>query len=345
MVGVGFAAGAFISTSLVLMLSARTRPLPAGGARAERPAIAPGPRGQVVLPSPIVGPRRPAPRVATAVVAVPPPAPIVAPPAPGVVPPLEEEAPEQPPVVSSEELQRLRKEFRRQRVLRLQTIMEGVRRTCRSTDWQRNGWRDYRLEFALDEWIYRVKKAVQRPALKLPVRFGEVPAGVAENAKNVLTATHSLKLSSATRCLFLVDGDVDLQSARDCVILATGHVKVDYGHRNVILAGGAIEGAENSPRPDEKRGLSLRISGTTLSARYSTDLIFGAAGNVEAMSVERSALFNSPMRSLSYLNECSEYTSPLVDLWVDPLLVPGGRVAGPELPNGGAAKPPRRRGR
>src|SRR5206468_1234324 len=112
----------------------------------------------------------------------PPPAPVVAeqrpdvpPPAPLVVPPLQEEAPEPTPVVTAETLKQLRDEYRRRRVLELQTIMDGVRRACSSDDWQRGGWRDYPLEFALDEFIYRVKRITERPALELPVRFGEVP--------------------------------------------------------------------------------------------------------------------------------------------------------------------------
>src|SRR4051794_21123244 len=63
------------------------------------------------------------------------------------------------------------------------------------------------------------------------------------------------------------------------------------------------------PRHDEKPRLSLRISGTALSIRYSANLIFAAPEGVEAMSVQDSALLNSPVRTLSYLSGCSDYTT------------------------------------
>ena len=156
--------------------------------------------------------------------------------------------------------------------------MDGVRRACGSAAWQRIGWRDYRLEFALDELIYRIKRATERPDLRLPVRFGEVPAGVAENAKGVMTATRSVKLRSATRCIFLVDGDVDLVEAADCLILTTGKANVQYGRQNIILAGGIIEGTEDMPPHDNQTRLSIRISGTSISVSNSSNLILSCAG-------------------------------------------------------------------
>ena len=163
------------------------------------------------------------------------------------MPPLQEDALEPKPVASTEDLKRLRDECRQMPVLRLETIMDGVRRACGSAAWQRIGWRDYRLEFALDELIYRIKRATERPDLSLPVRFGDVPAGVAEKSKGVMTATRSVKLRSATRCIFLVDGDVDVVEAKECLILTTGRAKVPYGSANIILAGGASKAPRIGP--------------------------------------------------------------------------------------------------
>jgi hypothetical protein len=309
--GVGFAAGIMITAPLMLavrtdssLVAPRPAPLPL---RTLPVRVAPA--------SPANVPRRPALQVAGRKTAVrPPPVPASAAPrpAPVVVPPLQEDATEPLPVASSEGLKRLRDEYRRMPVLRLETVMDGVRRACGSAAWQRGGWRDYRLEFALDELIYRVKRATERPDLKLPVRFGEVPAGVAENAKGVLTAARSVKLRSATGCIFLVDGDVDVVEARECVILTTGEAKVPYGSGNIILAGGALEGAEN--RSHYHPRLSLWISGTSISIRNSSGLVLSAPAGVEASSLRDSVLLNSPVRNLSYLSGCSEYTADWVDL-------------------------------
>jgi hypothetical protein len=193
--------------------------------------------------------------------------------------------------------------------------------------------------------IYRVNRATERPGLKLPVRFGDVPAGVADNAKGVLAATRFIKLRSAAQCIFLVDGDVDLVEARECLILATGKVNVGYGRANVILAGGTIEGTENMHRHDERPRLSLRISGTALSIRYSANLIFAAPEGVEAISVQDSALFNSPVRTLSYLSGCSDYTTDRVDLRLASPPEIGGQDWRLEPRNRNAATVSRRRGR
>ena len=149
LLGVGFAAGVMITTPLVLVQAMRNSP----GSVAPRPASLP----VIKMPAPVAPavpaklPRRPAPQVAGRRAAGMPPAPVSAAPPPApvvVVPPLQEDAPEPKPVASSEDLKRLRDEYRQMPVLRLETIMDGVRRACGSAAWQRIGWRDYRLEFA-----------------------------------------------------------------------------------------------------------------------------------------------------------------------------------------------------
>ena len=129
-----------------------------------------------------------------------------------------------------------------------------------------------------------------------------------------MTATRSVKLRSATRCIFLVDGDVDLVEAADCLILTTGKANVQYGRQNIILAGGVIEGTEDMPPHDNQTRLSIRISGTSISVSNSSNLILSAPEGVEASSLRNSVFLNSPFRTLSYLSGCSEYTTDWVDL-------------------------------
>jgi len=236
--------------------------------------------------------------------------------APIVVPALHEEPPALKVAVSEQDLKRLRNEFRSTSVLRLDVILEGVRRACATDEWQRSGWRNFQLEFALDEMIYRIKRAVERPDFKLPVRFGELRAGLAENGKDVLTASRGVKQRGAARCIFLVDGDVELIEASDCLILATGRINVQYGKGNVILAGGSVEGGEWMYPLVGATPLSLRISGTSLSIRHSSNVIVSAPEGVTASSLRDAIFLNSPFRVVSYLNGCSEFGAYGLDFWV-----------------------------
>ena len=235
------------------------------------------------------------------------------------VPPLLEE-PEAPAVAISEaELRALRDRYRREPIAVLGPIMDGVRRACDSNAWQRRGWRDYQLEFALDELIYRIKRATEQSRLELPVRLGEVPAGIAESPDQKLTAMRTRRLQSKSDCFLLVDGDIELSYAERCVILATGKVKLREGAENVIIAGGPIDvGNENvrSSRPISRfdlQGPSLWISGTTIKMEFGRRLICAAPDGIDAHCIRQSTLVNSPIRRFIEIAECSEYTSGQVD--------------------------------
>src|SRR4051794_20418933 len=99
------------------------------------------------------------------------------------------------------------------------------------------------------------------------------------------------------------------------------------------------------PRHDERPRHSLRISGTALSIRYSANLIFAAPEGVEAMSVQDSALLNSPVRTLSYLSGCSDFTTDRVDFRLAPPPEIGGQDWRMEPRNREVSTVPRRRGR
>lgn len=228
------------------------------------------------------------------------------------VPPLIEEAPEAQPEIAAEDLKRLRDEFRNLGVLRLQPLLEGVRRTCNSEDWLNPGLRDYRLEFELDELIYRVKRATRRPDLELPVHFGDLRSGVADEPSNLLMVTGTRQLRSATRSILIVDGDIHLMFAHDCLILATGLVGIQWGDGNVIVAGGAVNDKESNGRRKDGRP-SLLVSGETIEISHSSNLICSAPKGVSGMLVTNAALLNSPVILLDHQTGCSAYSSKRLD--------------------------------
>jgi hypothetical protein len=238
------------------------------------------------------------------------------------VPPLVEE-PEAPvTAVSEAELRELRDRCRREPIAALGPIMDGVRRTCDSNAWQRRGWRDYQLEFALDELIYRIKRATEQSRLELPVRFGEVPAGIAESPDQKLAAMRTRRLQSKSGCFLLVDGDIELSYAERCVILATGKVTLREGVENVIIAGDAIDvGTENAQSSATRsrldlQGTSLWISGTTIKMYFGRRLICAAPDGIDAHCIRQSTLVNSPIRQFSENAGCTEYTSGQIDFRV-----------------------------
>lgn len=228
------------------------------------------------------------------------------------VPPLNEEAPEAPPEVPEEDLKRLRDEFRDLGVLRLQPLMEEIRRTCNSADWLNPGWRNYRLEFGLDELIYRVKRATKRPKLELPVRFGDLPTGIAESPRNLLMVTGTRRLHSATRSILIVDGDIHLMLASDCLILATGLVSIQWGDGNVIVAGGAVDDKESNGRRKDGRP-SLLVSGETIEISHSSNLICSAPKGVRGMLLTNIAFLNSRVSFGDYQTGCSAHSSQRLD--------------------------------
>jgi hypothetical protein len=239
---------------------------------------------------------------------------------PVVVPPLLEE-PESPVAAIAEaDLRELRDRYRRDPIIGLDPIMDGVRRTCDSNAWQRRGWRDYQLEFALEELIYRVKRATEQSALELPVRFGEVPAGIAESPFGVLAAMRTRHLNSIRGSILLVDGDIELSYADHCLILATGKVKIRQGEENFIIAGDSIDVRDENVRsgpaksPLDLQEPSLWISGASIKMSYGRRLICAAPDGIEAHCIRQSKLVNSPIRRLTQITECSEHTSGRINL-------------------------------
>jgi hypothetical protein len=198
-------------------------------------------------------------------------------------------------------------------------LMDGVRRACGSEVWRRRGWRDYPLECALDELVERVGQATGRPALRLPVRFGDVPASSGEgvplvtNSEELRVAAKSERLRSAKRCILLVDGDVDVMLATDCLILATGRVSIQWGTGNVVVAGGTIVDKERGQVRASVLRPSLLISGSTLDLSHCADLIGAAPEGVGGSLVRNAALLNSRRVALSHCDGCSAHTSSRVD--------------------------------
>ncbi len=244
---------------------------------------------------------------------------------PPAVPPSPEEDPAAQPAVSIEALKQLRGKYRQLRVSRLQSVMDGVRRACESDRWRRDDWRDYHLEFALDELIDRVGSATGRTDLVLPVRFGALPAGSAEkNPEGIRMATPpGIEIDRATRCVLLADGDLTLSYATDCLILATGKVTIHHGEGNAILAGDDINDSFS-----EGNGAfqpSLLISGTRIEMRHCSNLICSAPKGVGGRFVKDAAILNSPVSRLEHQSGCAVYSSQRLDFRLPARTDRGGR--------------------
>jgi hypothetical protein len=246
--------------------------------------------------------------------------PLVAPTAPPrEIPPLVEEPAELVPTLSKEELEKLRAFHRRAPVATLEPIMQGVQRANKSGEWQHRGWRDFDLEFALDELMYRVRRATECRRLELPVRFGEVPAGVAESRERVIAAMRSKQLSSTKDSILLVDGDLELSFATRCVILATGKVSISHAEQVAVIAGDTIDVSHASTRSgsvresDAEQSRSLLVSGNTIRVRIGRGLVCAAPNGIEASSVSEATFLNSPLRRLTLVSACSEFTTRRID--------------------------------
>jgi hypothetical protein len=274
----------------------------------------------VAVPAPVAVRRPPAPPAAAVVEAskIPPPPP------PVTVPPLIEEPPTPPVRVSREELERLRAHYRSLNVLPLTVIMDGVRRVARSDDWTRDGWRDYDLEFALDELVYRVRRATGRHRLKLPVRFGELPAAIAEAPAGAFVVARIKEVDRLRRSLLLADGDLKTPWAEDSLIIATGKVSIYHGARNVVIAGEIDGDYENQARlgfgrfEEQLKAVSdvspsLLISGTRLKMNYTFHAICAAPEELVSLNSWDLTLLNSPVRLFYQATKCSESVSRRVD--------------------------------
>ncbi len=293
-------------------------------------------RAAIVAPRPIppVPPRPPAYRAANmpsmpARVVVPRSTPPVAVPLPI------EEVPEPWPAVSFEELKSLREEYRRMPVLRLQVIMDGVRRVCASEDHRRPGWRDYPLEFAIDEMVFRVMHATRRPNLELPVRFGQPSDGEPGSREVALKVSGKESGQGVSRSILLVDGDVDMTFISDCLIVATGKVRFQHGSGNVILAG---EIGTLSERGRERDGRPIRpsvlMAETSIFVHDAENLITSAPEGIRGTFLRNMASINS-LIEFQHQTGFAKYASKLVDLRRSPL---SGGQAGRVRGRGGMAE-------
>jgi hypothetical protein len=146
----------------------------------------------------------------------------------------------------------------------LAAVMDGVRRTISSGDWQRTGRPDPELVKSIAAVLAELRGAAGDPNRMLPVEFGSVspsihgpaaegrsmslvravdfapgPPPPEQQPRSIPTAV-VLRRDRASRSILIADGDVVIREARDSVIVATGSVEATSFSHCVILAGHRI---------------------------------------------------------------------------------------------------------
>jgi hypothetical protein len=330
-VGLGLAAGLLVAVPLAMVLQstrsrasrpanppsivvAKARPFqPPTLPRRSRPFVGPpAPRSLVVPPAAVAAPARTAPAAAA-----PAPAPAAAPAAVVVV--ARERDGDEAPIAAVE---------KPRPAITMGTVMDGVRRTTDSTNWQLSGLADRVLMRSLDVIIGEIRRATGDPTWDLPVRFGTVPPGLGDDPGGVIHVAMCpalfdrsvlyptpvvLDAGRAYRSILIADGDFVLTSAEDCVILATGAVQVSYPTRCFIIAGRLIEASHDTA--------SVLISGSRLSVSHcytpwrppSRWAIYSAPDLVTIANAAHVIFLNSGRRHVSHQSGCRPLDWPALD--------------------------------
>ena len=208
-------------------------------------------------------------------------------------------------------------------------VVEGIRRTTRSTSWQQSGLVDPGLMRSVRVILQELRRATGNASLGLPFEFGHLPPGLGSNPEGVIHVAMNpawfdpsavapapvvLDAGRAFRSILIADGDIVLTSAEDCLILATGAVEVSYPTRCVVIAGRLIRASHDTA--------SVLLAGSRLSVSHShrperppiRPAIYSAPELVSVGHAAGTILLNCPI---------SEH--------VPPVLVPPARLAGAGL--------------
>lgn len=209
----------------------------------------------------------------------------------------------------------------------LAAIMDGVRWTTSSAQWQQTALPNPKLIRAIEVVIGEIRLATGDPTVGLPVRFGDVPPGLDTNPERVIYVASSprffgqaggiqpvvLDAGRANRAILIVDGDIVLTAADDCLILATGEVRISYPTRCVIFAGRSIQASHDTE--------SLLVAGSKVVVSHSNSVrrppmrlaIYSAPDLVQVSHAADVIFLNAVHRKVSHQTGCRPLDWPGLD--------------------------------
>jgi hypothetical protein len=172
----------------------------------------------------------------------------------------------------------------------LQEVLDHIRSHAATGAWQKEGWRDEKIEAWLDKLVAAIAKGADRPDLALPVRMADLkPADPNAIRASGLVVGTDVKAMGMQNSVVLADGNIDATLPRNCVLVARGVVSIS-GARNCVIISGACVSGSHDGEPGGTAGGSLIVSRgwIDLETAYGSILV-GGLGTTASRSQE--ALF------------------------------------------------------
>src|SRR5262245_33678958 len=122
----------------------------------------------------------------------------------------------------------------------LQDILDRIHQHAATDAWRQQGWKEEAIEAWLDGATAAIRKAAQRPNLKLPVRIADVaPTDFTTEAAadRVIVVGNNITLSrrNLRNSIVLADGNVEVGNIDHCVVIARGVVTAKQSTESVIV--------------------------------------------------------------------------------------------------------------
>jgi hypothetical protein len=159
----------------------------------------------------------------------------------------------------------------------LEEVFERIRGHAAGDAWQKEGWKDERIEAWLEKLVSTIASGADLPELKLPVRLADVrpPANPRQPAFDGVLVVGKVPQPQVLRnSIVLSDGDIDLMSVENCVIASRGTVSVLMARSSVIVAGTRVViDLDGSPGDTTKRNLVVTRGWADLASGYGTVVV------------------------------------------------------------------------
>lgn len=178
-------------------------------------------------------------------------------------------------------------------------ILARVRAAAESGEAAKPGWSDAALEKSIDALIDEVRQATKRDDVKSPVSFAEVKPGVpvvGGRTSGILLVTTECRLPFVEKSILLVDGNAQISSATDCLIVARGAVQIAHGQGNVVLAGQWINVSHDGGRRRDGAGVgaSALLSGGGIDVAHANGTTMSAPRSVDVSHASGVTFLNCP---------------------------------------------------